>query len=247
MRVEVQMPIDLKDTFDTYNRRARLYPAFLAVLPAAVFVVLLWKNSPLQALGPVLVAVGGLFFLANFVRTLGRRLEARLIAQWDGLPTTHLLRHRETKNPVQLGRWHTKLSRVTGIDMPSKEDEAANPSAADNTYIAATRALIPLVRDAPDDFPRVQEENVNYGFRRNLLGLKPIGLTLVSVCLVIDIAVAVFGAISVQLAVTAGIQLLVLLMWLVFVNATWVFEAGQTYAERLFEALEKLDTAPKRQ
>jgi flagellar biosynthesis protein FliQ len=130
--------------------------------------------------------------------------------------------------------------------MPSKSKEKEDPTAADNTYIAATRALIPLVRDAPNDFPRVQEENVNYGFRRNLLGLKPIGLALVSACLVIDIAIAVFGTTSVQLAVTAGIQLLVLLMWLVIVNATWVFEAGVTYAERLFEALEKLDTAPKK-
>ncbi|SRR6266496_2822005 len=237
------MASDLKDTFDTYNRRARLYPGFLTASPIAVFVVLLWKNSPIQAVGPVLIAVGGLFFLANLVRTLGKRLEARLIRQWNGLPTTHLLRYSETKNTVQLERWHAKLERVTGVSMPSKSEEATDPATADDTYVTATRALIPRVRDSASDFPRVQEENIHYGFRRNLLALKPVGLAIVVASMLVDIVTVIWRPITVEILVAGAIHAVILAIWLLVINETWVLEAGEIYAERLFEGLEKLDIA----
>jgi hypothetical protein len=98
--------------------------------------------------------------------------------------------------------------------------------------------LIARVRDATQEYPRVHDENIQYGFRRNLLGLKPIGLFLV---VAVAITAAIVAAVNFHPAdaVALGIDLLVGLGWVAEVNRGWVRQAADTYAERLFETLEQ--------
>ncbi len=232
------MKIDLSALFDDYSLRARVYPGLLTTLPVLTSVLLLWPNSGLNALWPIVVSVGAVFFLANVVRGRGQRLEARLVAEWDGMPTTHMLRHRKVQNTALFNRRRRGLERVFGEPLPGADAERADPAAADATYVAATRALIARVRDVPRKYPRVHDENIQYGFRRNLLGLKPIGLFLVVVVLIAGAIAAAVDFHPVD-AVALGIDLLVALAWVAVVNRAWVRQAADTYADRLFETLEQ--------
>ena len=62
--------------------------------------------------------------------------------------------------------------------LPTRQEEEADTAEADSVYVSATRALITKVRAKQKMFPRVQDENIHYGFWRNLYAMKPIALAL---------------------------------------------------------------------
>lgn len=224
------------DLFDSYALRARVYPALLAAAPVAAILVIVWPHSPAQALWPLAVAVGALYFLAGWVRDRGKRLEKELVDEWDGMPTTHLLRWRENQATVEFLRRRELLQTITKISLP---DEDAETTASDGTYVAATRALIVRTRGDQPEFKLIHDENTQFGFRRNLLAMKPVGVILTSASLAFDLTWAI--VVSPSPALLLGIfHVLVLAAWVVVVSADWVRTQGETYAERLFEALEHL-------
>jgi hypothetical protein len=79
---------------------------------------------------------------------------------------------------------------------------------------------------------------VTFNYRRNLLALKPIGLAIVGLLTIGD-GVAASIRFRAAALVALAVNLLVGLAWLTVVNNDWFHEAGQTYAERLFETLEQ--------
>ena len=87
---------------------------------------------------------------------------------------------------------------------------------------------------------------MNYGFRRNLWGLKPLGLALsassfvaclASVWLTKDAPESQTGA----AVVASSLTLIVFLFWTVLVNESWVRIPADAYAARLLESCEDLD------
>jgi len=224
---------------DPYVRKARLYPALLVTLPIGVSVAWLWPGFGLEKIIPVLVCAGLPFFVANLVRSRGQRLEERLESRWGGMPTTQMLRLGEaTNNPDMLRRRRRALQDLTGDPLPTRDDEQDNPRRSDQRYIAATRILITRVRDQRDHHPRLHEENINYGFWRNLLGLKPFALTSLVALLAIDGITLAAGREPQMVGVAAGLHVLCLIVWLVAVRPDRVLQQGRTYAERLFETLD---------
>jgi hypothetical protein len=125
---------------------------------------------------------------------------------------------------------------VVGPDLvlPTPEQESADPTGSDEIYDAAVAVLRTRLRDRGS---LVFEENCNYGFRRNLYGLRPFGLTAAAVSL---LAAAVLitngGAADSSLALLTGlIDLALLWLWLAVVNPRWVAQAAWAYAERLVD------------
>jgi len=165
---------------DPYDRQARLYPALLALLPLFAVVALLYgpKASALTSIVTIAVSCGGLYLMTNLCRELGKRLEERLFREWGGKPTTQLLRHRDkTIEAVTKRRYHGFLAAKINEVFPSKGEEASDPQGADDVYRSGVRWLLGHTR--PDDgkkFDLLFKENIAYGFRRNALGVKPVGL-----------------------------------------------------------------------
>ena len=60
------------------------------------------------------------------------------------------------------------------MGVATQAEEQADPSAADAAYNTATSAIRNQARDAR--FALLHKENANYGFRRNLLGLRLWGI-----------------------------------------------------------------------
>ena len=179
-------------------------------------------------------------------RDAGKRLQPVLWASWGGAPTTAALRHRDTPNPVLLARRHEQLRALTGQALPTEDEERADPAAADHAYEAVTAILIARTRQRRKDLPLIFVENCNYGFRRNMLGLRPWGLWL---ALAVALA-ALAGLTTTLVGITKfsepflGAMLAVSLVASVIcwraVPPDWVKRVAESYADRLLEAAESL-------
>ena len=170
------------DFLDGYVVRARLFPAMLAIAPALVLLlVTVGGNYANLGLPEILmsVTVGVLFFaFADIARRFGRRAERKMFASSGGKPFPTVLRHRDKMVTARSkARYHAYLSRELGEPAPSPEQEDTDPDAADEFYISSGDFLRERTRDQ-SRFNVLFAENISYGFRRNLFGLKYPGLVL---------------------------------------------------------------------
>ena len=228
---------------DGYSRQARLVPVLIAALP---LVLLGAAALPRLAATDRVVAVVLLFALLplfdQLARARGRRCEPRLFDAWGGRPTTQLLRWRGPVSPSLQARRHQALERVTGARLPAPDEEKADPAGADEAYEAAVRTLRTLTASTPV----VLVENRNYGFRRNLFGLRSWGcLAAVASAAVIAVRAGLSSPAAEQLPVLGAlvaVDAALLILWLTVVREPWVREAAWIYAERLIDQVERLDT-----
>ena len=239
---------------DPYDRQARLYPALLALLPLFTLVTLLYGTKATALTGAVTVAVscGALYLTTNLCREMGKRVEEKLFRKWGGKPTTQLLRHRDTtiEAPTK-ARYHSFLAGKINVAFPDKDREASDPAAADQVYQSGVRWLLNYTR--PEDskkFDLLFRENVAYGFRRNALGVKPIGLILsiASLLWVLATEGVLFGARHGFIDLTALSRLpdsaiaslvvsaIMLVAWILFFTKASTRTAAFTYAETLLRA-----------
>jgi len=241
---------------DPYERKARLWPGLLVVAPIVIALVDRYgaKHPVLAAAASVLGASGGMYGLASIVRGRGKACEDRLVSKWGGMPTTIALRHRDEfldSNTKQ--RYHELISRKLGLSMPTVEDEKKNPVSADDVYIGATKRLRELTRN---DKGLLFKENIAYGFHRNMLGMKPIGI---AICLFAvlqgllqanllqpnspQIVIANLRDVTVSTGITFAVAFIFLAAWTLYFMPSAVRRIGFVYAERLFERLPSLKVA----
>lgn len=231
---------------DAYDRRARLEPALIVALPLAL-AMLAWSPDGLKGwtiLWSLLVWAGGTGLLAQLARDLGKRREPYLFESWGGKPTTRLLRYTGCENEVLIARRHQILQKaLPEVRIPTVEDELSNPKHSDDVYETCVRWLIEKTRDKKK-FQLVFEENCNYGFRRNLWGMRVWGITIALIAMLISIAAQVTGSSGapgrlLSFGAMACIGLL-LVFWLFACNPEWVRLPADAYAERLLGSADVL-------
>lgn len=246
----------LEKVTNAYERKARLFPALLALVPVLVLVVELYGIELKVEAGFIgLLATFGIFYLAaSVVRELGKRLENSLFDEWGGKPTTQMLRHRDkTIDPVTKARYHTFLAKHLGVNFPSMADEEADPIAADNTYQSGIKWLLDRTRDTKT-FNLLFQENIAFGFIRNCLGLKPFAIAIaVSTFFWPLFTYAVITRCGVELDafkgfpngawVSLAISLLMLAVWIFFLTKRTAKTAAFGYADMLLRAC---DVLPKK-
>lgn len=249
---------EIAKLFDSYGRVARLYPALLASAP------LVWTLGTIQPdllsdgksklIVTLIVAFGGLVLLGNLARSCGKNIEEKLIHAWGGMRTTILLRHSDpTLDRFTKGRYHLALQNLCGdsLVMPTQEQELAAPLEANEKYRSATKCLIENRRDKKYDL--LHKELAAYGFRRNLLGLKPVCLLIIAVSTAInliawqpqsppamqEIDVIVADAMArwqIYIVFLANAGYLVI--WLTLINPRFVLNSANEYALALFRTLD---------
>jgi hypothetical protein len=242
---------------DAYTYRARLLPALLTLLPVFVTVMILYPavyNATGAAVASLAVGCGVLAFLTHIARTRGRSAEERLIRAWGGQPSTCMLRHGDASlDPHTKGRYHSFLAaRVPGLRMPGPETERSDPAAADAVYRSGVSWLLEFARDK-SRYPLVYAENVSYGFRRNLYGLKPIGLGLCVACaaltadFVAELRPRVVEQVPGPVLLLCGLLIAAFACWTFFVTPASVLDASRAYARALLatcDASSVMDTPP---
>ena len=188
-------------------------------------------------LGLVCAAAG--VAAAAVVRTAGRKLEVELWASWGGPPAQRRLRWVGASHRESVERLHARVGRVLDEQLPTEYEEQADSDAAYRSYDQAVRSLIVRTRD-PKRFPLVADQNADYGFRRNCLGIRRTAQLVAVVTFVLAVALAFathdWGRWLPGIASSA----VGLWFWSVVVNREWVREAAELYADRLFEGAEEL-------
>lgn len=246
---------------DTYTSRARIQPALIITAPLGLLLLALIPDYPLivTVLIIILGPVGGSAVVAQVGRDPGRKKERALWESWGGPPTTRLLRHhRDPADDLKpTPGIRQQVEKWLGSPLPTEQKEKTNPKRADEAYERATLALREATRDQTK-FPLVFDENVSYGFRRNMWGLRPFGAS-------IAVGVALFSwmlllltilgrpwpdpwwavianadsTVLVRLLVTA-VNTVFAAFWIFWVRRSWVRTAANAYARRLMESVRTL-------
>jgi hypothetical protein len=230
---------------DRYDIEARHAPAALTVLPAIVagfYLVPEFKTSIILPASFATVAVAAIYaLLARVARARGIEVQEKLYAKWGGTPTTAFLRHSDNRLPAPTkARYHERLRQLgKEFQIPTASEEAANPQSADEMYASAVDELRRRAKSA--GVTSVHRENISYGFARNLLGLKPLGVGICAAALVILLVVLWIrtgGDVIALSSLDAGIFAVLvvdLLVWMTLVTPKFVRHQADAYAQALLE------------
>jgi hypothetical protein len=238
---------------DSYDRPARLYPALLAIAPifVALIAVLSEDLTLVKSLCALAIGCGGTFLLSQLGRDFGKKREKELFEQWGGMPSVAILRHRDSRlNAITKDRYHKRLATlVPEANAPSIEEEQANPEVSDQVYGAWSDYLRTHTRDRKT-FPLVFQELVNYGYRRNVFGLRTVGITMdvlsCMICVVwLYLLYTTTGKLNEGTAGALCFTIIFLLLRVFRFSSSWVRVAADAYAARLAEATENVGGATK--
>lgn len=252
---------ELKNYFDSYSRQARLFPALLTIF-APLLTALAWFPDLMTSnVGSILLTLAtscGLVYAgSSLARTKGKLVEQRLLKEWGGWPTTYLLRHSSRLDRHTRGRYHDYLAKkVPGLTMPTAGNERHDPKSADEAYSSAVKWLKEHVRKTA---PLVDKENAQYGFRRNMRGVRTLGLcgalvALLGSLIFIGAQVSAWpttlgdikpflaelrAAASPPIWAVVVADFLIVLGWTFVVTDGWVKAGAEQYAEALFATLDR--------
>ncbi len=237
------------DVLDGYTIKARLFPAVLSAAPflAFIFIGSSWATFGLpEALSIVSVLVI-LFAGSDLARRAGKRIEGELFSMTGGKPRNVLLSHNDsTFDSRTRERYRQFLAGKINLPAPTLEEESTEPSKASEFYDSGYAWLRENTRDR-EKFSLLLSENISYGFRRNLFGLKKFGL----ICNALTVAATIwlhfvsFEAVKVdasRLSLILFLSAIHLLYFLIFVTRKSVYDASNVYAIQLTRSIETLSS-----
>ena len=234
--------------FDAYTLRARVFPALVAGLPtlALLAVVVPWSDpGPPHAIA---VAAGLilLFAFADVARRTGRHVQTKL-----GTGTTPEQWRRDNPDIPETAKdlYRAFVAHKLRRSAPTADEELADPARARDFYLGAGTWLRQQTRDR-QKFNILFGENVTYGFRRNLLGLKVVALLCNTTVAAFSGAILQFRPpyfaalpdIDEKLVAVLAADLLHSLYLLLAVSAAGVREASRAYGRELIVSCEALMT-----
>lgn len=224
---------------DRYDRNARLNPALLTVLPALLF-VFVWFPAVWTQLGAIaafVVTCGILFAMTRIARKVGQNVERKLGKKIGRLHTAELISLADDRLPKAMKATCRSYIETHGsLGLPSIDDETADPKTAQEDRLLAIRWLLEHTRPR-SEATLLMNENISYGFARNLLGLKPLGIAITSL---VALGSGFFlynfeaGATPFVLGVLlCGAAIVGLLLWVFLITEASVVHASQVYAEKI--------------
>lgn len=235
--------------FDRYSRKARVQPALLAIFPFFVTLLFLYFKIYVAASTlfiPLALSCGVLMFISNIVRYFGRKIEEKLYNTWGGSPTIRWLRHRDNKiDSITKNRYHNfLLNNISGLRFPTSDEEKMNPASADDSYKSAVIWLLEYTRDQKK-FPLVFAENINYGFRRNMLSIKPLAIFIVVLSQSILLFYVFLSSESLTrsmetLSIPFSVSMAAGFIWTCIVSPEWVKDASESYARILLASCNQI-------
>ena len=165
---------------DHYERKARFLPAVLSIFP--LLPVAIMVGIPLLEWGRVLITVVGLgavvaVALSHVASAFGNRLQDKLWPDWPhDAPTNRWLHPEEKSVSLQQKQiWYQAIMNLVQIDIKKAvaTGDADELKATISDAVKALRSKMWKTSEAE----RVQLHDVDYGFARNIAGLRPIWIT----------------------------------------------------------------------
>jgi drug/metabolite transporter superfamily protein YnfA len=226
--------------FDTYSQRARIAPVLLVVLPLLTICLFAPKIGAQYSAIPIIFVVAAAVFAEEIVRFAGKGLESKLAERWDGMPTVRALRYGNGDEGSLRDRRRREVIHLSGVELPNEIDERSDPKGADQIYDDAIRRCLSIVRRRQPK-SMLGDENARYGFRRNMLGVKPLALGVIVIVVGADLWLGLHEKAFGSLLISGGLLVADSLAWTVVVTRSWVREQSITFAQRFFITIGTLD------
>jgi hypothetical protein len=228
---------------DRYERKAQLLPGAIAASPLTLTIattgafLMPWYGTVGATVGVELVLT---FLLGYLARILGRAVEAGLWRDWGGPPTTRWLRPSDsTCSDQQKSRWRGVLQRITGLKIPATVTAERTEAEIDRVTADAVRHTRNVLRNLPVA-GMVQIHNEEYGFARNLLGLRWYWVAVACLSVAFCVLLLLFGE-PVYLGLAVSIMSLLLALLVGRQLHDQVKRCAERYAESLFTAAVMFD------
>lgn len=158
---------------DAYERKARFFPAFIVTIPIIVFAMSLrlpddgWVKKTFITCGAGSALVVA---LAHMASAAGNRFGNAFWKKRGGLPTVRWLRSSDSAHSSQQKQqWYNAIKKLTGLDIPAAV--ATKPQEEDAIIADAIRQVRYQIRGKAAA-KMVDKHNEEYGFARNLAGLR---------------------------------------------------------------------------
>ena len=231
---------------DRYDLSARLRPALFALIP--VFLVVGFQVPEARTTAGAVIsattACGVTYFLALLARRLGRALEQRLGERIGRRHSARLLMLDDPTFALETKKRYYAFLTRKGLTLSTFDEERADPALAlDRTRSAVDWLLIYTKPDAKKTL--LFDDNIGYGFIRNLRGLKPFAIGIVVAAMLANGALVAAAwhdrAAMIGGSVLEAVLLIDLALWVFLVTDAAVGQASLAYAQRLLSQCESSD------
>jgi hypothetical protein len=225
-----------------YERKARLLPGLLCLMTlipvGAAFGTSLGSWLALAATGLGLWAVCGVG-LSHLSSAAGNRFQEKVWPRWPYDAPTHLWLNPEdrTASTQQKRLMNEAIKRLTKLDLEAAVEQG--PKEVDAVLNDCITRLRHRLRNSPHG-DRLDVHNADYGFARNLAGLRPLWLTFLLLSTVgCWVGYARFGCSFVWCASSSILLLVGVLVSLAIER--YVRVRARHYTDSLFSAVQELD------
>ena len=235
---------------DYYSLRARTLPVIIVLFPIIIYYTAVVTNyfSTIKAedsIGYIIIAALS-FLFSQIGREFGKRKEEKLFKTWGGKPTTLYFKYENNYlTPTTRKRYYEKLEKlIPSITFPSEAEEQADPEKAEEIYSSCTKFLLSQTRDK-EKYQLLFTENVNYGFRRNLWGMKPFAIIIVSIIILLQTYLLIANKLLIlqkEFYIPIVINAIILLLWVFIIKKEWVKTTAFEFAKQLLMAIDILLT-----
>ncbi len=234
---------------DRYERKARFFPGILSIMVAlpglAAFSVAYIDGFNVILSGVGIGAILGVF-ISHLASAFGNRIQKKFWPRWPHDSPTNKYLHPDNnlRSSQQKSIWYRAIKHLTGIDieLAVQQNDSGNLEASINDAISRLRYRLRETSYAD----RLKIHNADYGFARNLTGLRSLWLTLAA-----GSSLACWIAYSrmdgrMDLCLYSTIILLVALLLAFNILPAYVRDKANHYAESLFGAMMELDADERR-
>jgi len=232
---------------DAYTVKARYYPAMLATIPglAALAILISWSKFGLTTVVASAAIPMLIYASADIARRLGKRIEDEIYRKAGGKPSVTMLRYGDsTLDTESKAEYRKFLSTKINRPVPTEDQEKVDPTAGDTFYERGGAWLRENTRNVKK-FGVLFAENITYGFRRNLFGLKwpalALNIVLVALCgffLYRQMPIDTENDTTLRLLVVVVLAFIHSLYMLFGVSRQSVINAGRMYARQLILSCE---------
>jgi len=233
-----------------YSLKARIAPVFILLLPILILGVIYTFefNNILIFPASILLTTALLQFLSNLGRDKGKKIEIKLWKEWGGMPSAQLLSYENNLiDSFTKKDYHNLL--VNKFPLPNGETfdfENEAFSTVSDAYRFWSGKLVAHTRDT-EKFNLIFVENMNYGFRRNLWGLKPLSQCLLFLLICGNYIFEGFKrgfdnihSFPIEFFFSEAILLTLLVIWTFTITPNWIKTPAFAYGKKLLESINTL-------
>lgn len=224
------------ELLDTYNIRARLSASIILLAPIALTCFLCFDEITTFATSTVFISL--LLSFTNYLPILQRHICRK--RNYENYALQLLRADDTTLDAVSKKRYYDKLA---------KTDESFMLFATPNNskeFSACCDSAVIYLRNHTRDNHIVQEELINYGFYKNLLSSKSIGIT---ICILLCVVVSLYSwlkfgqlsSIPTENYFSTAVNLIMIFFWVFGVTEEMFENTAKEYAKVLITAIDTIE------